>query len=58
MAWPRAMQANHLDAKIDLCGCVDLVLEIGDVLTSRPAAPLLLIATWMGSGRSSKAPRR
>ena len=29
------MQANHLDAKIDLCGCVDLVLEIGDVLTSR-----------------------
>lgn len=33
------MQANHLDARIDLCGCADQVLKSEEVLTSRPAAP-------------------
>jgi len=54
MAWPRAMQVNHHDAKIHFCGWVDQVHR--DHVLLRGNLNLLLMASRMGRGRSVTGP--
>lgn len=39
MAWPRALQVNHHEAKIHLFGCVDQLLESENVVIASAGRP-------------------